>query len=163
MRPPQSAWLVLVLSAFWLCAAADPPQHDQERYQDSNAKDELKRQQGAWSVTSSIYDGQRAAPELVSSIRRTVTDDRVVWELNGKRFAGSKIALDSTREPKTIDVIPDEGPNRGEHVLGIYRLENDTLTICMAAPGKPRPSTFEAEKGSGCTLRTYPRAPPSTR
>ena len=163
MRPPRTASLALVLSVFWLFAAADPAQNEQQRHPDSSVKDELKRHQGTWNVISSTYDGQQAAPEVVRSIRRIVSDDRVVWERNGERFAGSKIELDSTREPKTIDVIPDGGPNRGEHVLGIYRLEDDTLTICMAAPGKPRPSKFEAEKGSECTLRKYHRAPPSAR
>jgi hypothetical protein len=54
-------------------------------------------------------------------------------------------------------VIPDGGKDRGERVLGIYKLEDDRLTICMAAPGKPRPTAFKAEKGSGYTLRTFTR------
>ena len=66
------------------------------------------------------------------SIKRIVTDDHVVWERNGKRFAGTKIVLDATRTPATIDVIPDGGRNRGEHILGIYKFDGDTLTICMA-------------------------------
>ena len=45
---------------------------------------------------------------------------------------------------------PAGGKDRGERVLGIYKLEGDRLTICRAAPGKPRPSEFKAEKGSGC-------------
>ena len=84
-----------------------------------------------------------------------MTDDHVVWERDGKRFAGTKIVLDSTKDPQTIDVIPDGGRNRGEHILGIYKLERDTLTICMAAPGQPRPKEFKAEKGSGCTLQAF--------
>ena len=120
-------------------------------------KDELKRHQGTWIATSSTYDGQKAPEDIVRSIKRIVERDHVVWERDGKRFAGTKIELDPTREPKTIDVIPDGGRNRGERVLGIYKLEDDTLTICMAAPGKPRPKEFKAEKGSGCTLRTFQR------
>ena len=124
---------------------------------DDQVKDELKRHQGTWVTTSSIFDGQAAAPELVRSIKRIVTDDHVVWERDGKRFAGTTIVLDPKKEPKTIDVIPDGGPNRGEHILGIYKLEGDTITICMAGPAQPRPKDFKAEKGSGCTLRTFER------
>ncbi len=54
-------------------------------------------------------------------------------------------------------MIPDGGPNRGERVLGIYKLDDDTLTICMAAAGESRPGEFKAEKGSTCTLRTFRR------
>ena len=122
-------------------------------------KDELKRHQGAWIATSSVFDGQPASPDLVRSIKRIVTDDHVVWERDGKRFAGTTIALDPSRDPKTIDVIPDGGPNRGERVLGVYKLDGDTLTICMASPGQPRPKEFKAERGSGCSLRTFIRAP----
>jgi uncharacterized protein (TIGR03067 family) len=155
MHPRQIGCLVLGLFAIWLCAAALP---------DGDAvKNERKRHQGTWTVTSSIYDGQQAAEEVVRSIKRTVSDDHVVWERDGKRFAGTKIELDPTREPKTIDVIPDGGPNRGERVLGIYKLKGDTLTICMAAFGQPRPKEFKAEKGSGCTLRTYRRETPSAK
>ena len=124
---------------------------------DQAVKDELKRHQGTWSVASSLYDGQPAPEEIVRSIKRIVTGDHVVWERDGKRFAGTRIELDPTPEPKTIDVIPDGGRNRGERVLGIYKLEGDRLTIAMAAPGQPRPKAFEATKGSGCTLRTFQR------
>jgi len=124
---------------------------------DDQVKDELKRHQGTWITTSSIFDGQPASPEIVRSIRLIVTDDHVVWERDGKRFAGTKIKLDPSRSPQTIDVIPDGGPNRGEHILGIYKLDGDTITICMAGPAQPRPKEFKAEKGSGCSLRTFER------
>jgi len=41
------------------------------------SKDELKRHQGTWITTSSIFDGQTASPEVVRSIKRIVTDDDV--------------------------------------------------------------------------------------
>ena len=124
-------------------------------------KKELKRHQGTWIATSSTFDGQKAPEDIVHSIKRIVTDDHVVWQRDGKQFAGTKIALDSTNEPNTIDVIPDGGRNRGERILGIYKLDRDTLTICMAGPGRPRPKEFKAEKGSGWTLQTFAREKPT--
>jgi uncharacterized protein (TIGR03067 family) len=125
--------------------------------QDAALGAELARQQGVWRTSTSIYNGQEASAETVRSITRTVEKDHVVWKRDGKSFAGTRIVLDPSRDPKAIDVIPDGGPNRDERVLGIYKLEGDRLTICMAAPGKPRPSEFKAEKGNGCTLRTFVR------
>jgi uncharacterized protein (TIGR03067 family) len=122
---------------------------------DVDVKNELKRHQGTWTATSSTFDGQKAADDIVRSIQRIVTDDHVVWERNGKRFAGTRVILDPTTKPASIDVIPDGGRSRGEHILGIYKFDGDALTICMAAPGKPRPSKLAAEKGSGCTLQTF--------
>jgi len=124
---------------------------------DKAVQEELERHQGTWRASTSVYDGQDAAPDIVRSITRTVDKDHVVWKRDGKSFAGTKIELDPSRDPKAIDVIPDGGQDRGERVLGIYKLEGDRLTICMAAPGQPRPKAFKAEKGSGYTLRTFIR------
>ena len=123
--------------------------------QDAGVDAELARQRGTWRTATSIYDGQEGPAEIVRSITRTVEKDHVVWKRDGKSFAGTRIVLDPSRDPKTIDVVPDGGPNRDERVLGIYKLEGDRLSICMAAPGKPRPAEFKADKGSGCTLRTF--------
>jgi uncharacterized protein (TIGR03067 family) len=121
------------------------------------AEAELARQQGTWRTSSSIYEGEEAPADVVRSITRTVEKDHVVWKRDGKSFAGTRIELDPSRDPKAIDVIPDGGKDRGDRVLGIYKLEGDRLTICMAASGKPRPKEFKADKGSGCTLRTFVR------
>ena len=120
-------------------------------------KKELKKHQGTWTVISSTFEGQQAGEDVLRSISRIVNDDHVVWKRNGKQFAGTKIELDPRPEPKAIDVIPDGGPDRGQHVLGIYKLEGDELTICMAAAGQPRPKEFEAKEGSKCTLRKFRR------
>ena len=147
MKPRRTSWFVLSSLAIGFCAA---------RTDDDQAKkNELKRHQGTWVATSSTFDGQKAPEDVVRSIKRIVTDDHVVWERNGKRFAGTRVVLDVTTEPKTIDVIPDGGRNRGEHILGIYKLDRNTLTICMAGPGQPRPKEFKAEKASGCTLQSF--------
>ena len=130
---------------------------------DEPAKAELARHQGTWRASTSVYDGQDGPAEIVRSITRTVEKDHVVWKRDGKSFAGTRIELDPSRDPKTIDVIPDGGKDRGERVLGIYKLEKDTLTICMAEPGQPRPREFKAEKGSGHTLRTFIREENSVR
>lgn len=124
---------------------------------DEAVKAELARHQGTWRTLTSVYDGQTGPPEVVRPITRTVEKDHVVWKRDGKSFAGTRIELDPSRDPKTIDVIPDGGKDHGERVLGIYKLEKDKLTICMAAPGQPRPGEFKAEKGSSRTLRTFVR------
>jgi uncharacterized protein (TIGR03067 family) len=124
---------------------------------DDRAAEELERHQGTWRATSSIYEGQEAPEQIVRSITRIVEKDHVIWKRDGKSFAGTRIELDPSRDPRTIDVIPDGGKDRGERVRGIYKLEKDRLTICMAAPGQPRPREFKADKGSGCTLRRFIR------
>jgi uncharacterized protein (TIGR03067 family) len=121
---------------------------------------ERAKHQGTWAVTSSIRDGQPAAADVVASIRRVVDRDHVVWKRDGKNFAGTRFEIDPTKTPRTIDLIPDGGPNRDKRVLGIYRLEGDDLTICIADVDQPRPSAFEAKPGSKQTLQTFKRVKP---
>jgi uncharacterized protein (TIGR03067 family) len=149
--PGRARQFILGLFATSLCTAGV--------IDDEAVKNELKRHQGTWIATSSTFDGQKAPDDIARSIHRIVVEDHVVWERRGKRFAGTKIELNPTHDPKNIDVIPDGGRNRGERVLGIYRLDGERLTICMAVAGRPRPTGFKAEKGSGWTLQTFERKP----
>ncbi len=127
----------------------------------SPSQDEPKRalqaQQGTWSAVSSRRDGQDADAEIVKSIVRVVEGDRAVWSRDGKRFAATKIELDPTTQPASIDAIPEGGPNRDQRILGIYKLEDDTLVICMADAGQPRPTEFSAERGEAQTLMVFRR------
>jgi uncharacterized protein (TIGR03067 family) len=118
---------------------------------------EKAKHQGEWEVTSYIRDGKEAEPEIRASIRRVVEGDHVVWKRDGQSFAGTRFEVDPTKSPATIDLIPDGGPQRDKHVLGIYRLEGDVLTICVADVDQPRPLTFEAEPGSKKTLQKLKR------
>jgi uncharacterized protein (TIGR03067 family) len=123
-------------------------------------KVEVARHQGTWNVVSFVRDGKPSSKELTDSIVRVVEGDHVVWRREGKSFAGTTFELDLSKDPKTIDLIPDGGKARGEHVLGVYKWDGDTLVICTADAGKPRPTAFEASAGSGQTLMTFRRQTP---
>jgi uncharacterized protein (TIGR03067 family) len=124
------------------------------------ASREIERHQGTWLAISFRRDGQETPQDIVRSITRTVLQDHVVWKRNGKSFAGTAMVLDPGQSPRAIDVIADGGPSRDKRVLGIYRLENDRLTICMADADQPRPKDFTAEKGSRQTLMMFTREKP---
>jgi uncharacterized protein (TIGR03067 family) len=139
---------ITILSAIsCLAARADEP----------SQADELKRQQGTWLVVSFERNGQETAKEITDTIVRVVENDHVTWKRNGKSFAGTLMVLDAKAEPHTIDLTPDGGPARDKRVRGIYKIEGDTLTICVADPDAPRPVTFSAPKGSVYTLQKFRR------
>jgi uncharacterized protein (TIGR03067 family) len=121
------------------------------------AKQELERHQGTWIAISFRRDGQETPAEIVRTITRTVERNHVVWRRDGKSFAGTTVVLDPGQDPNAIDVIPEGGPSRGKRVLGIYKIDKDTLTLCMADADRPRPREFKAEKGSKHTLMVFKR------
>lgn len=117
---------------------------------------ELAKHQGTWEVVSFEREGKKTPEEITRTIVRVVDADHVVWKRDGSNFAGTTMTLDPSSDPKSLDLIPDGGPNRGAKVLGIYRFEADgTLTICIADAGKPRPSEFRSPEGSGRTLQVF--------
>ena len=118
------------------------------------------KHQGTWAVTSMVREGKEADATVAASIVRVVEGDHIVWKRSGKSFAGTNFDVDATKIPATIDLIPDGGPAQDKRVLGIYRLDGETLTICVADVGQPRPVAFEAGEASKRTLQTFKRIKP---
>lgn len=115
---------------------------------------EIARLEGTWQLRSAMRDGQMTPDDAVQQVRVVIHGAR------HSVFFGSEVVaheipftVDPTTEPlSTTDTLPD-----GRHIRGIYRLEGDTLTSCVAEPDMERPSAFEAPTGSGHTLRVFRR------
>lgn len=147
--PIKSARICLCLSVCLLFALIGQA--------DDSAPNPLIQQQGIWNVVSFNRNETQTPKEITDSIIRIVDNDHVIWKRNGKAFAGTKMILDDSKNPKWIDVLPDGGPGKGEKIPGIYQQEGEMLTICMADKGKPRPKEFTSVKGSDHTLMVFKR------
>jgi uncharacterized protein (TIGR03067 family) len=78
----------------------------------------------------------------------------------GDETVQGTIEINPTKKPKTIDVKPEIGTNKGKTLLGIYELDGDSLKICLALPDKDRPTAFATAAENGQQLVVYKREKP---
>ncbi len=86
--------------------------------------------------------------------------DSYTFRLGDVRLALT-FAMDPSKSPRTIDLTVTEGPQKGQTLNGIYKLEGDMYTICRnAEPWKDRPTQFATRPDSGLMLVVWKRVQP---
>ncbi len=134
----------------------DPPKASQDKNSGERA-----RIQGAWVLADAEINGMKLPAETSARTTLAVTGDR--WEVDppapgpdGKPEIVFKLAPKAM--PKAIDLIRRNGPDKGKAFKGIYRLEKDVLTVCIAFTYEaPRPAEFTAPAGADRVLLVWKR------
>jgi uncharacterized protein (TIGR03067 family) len=107
---------------------------------------DLDRLQGTWNIAALEMDG-RKVPVMGAKI--VVQGDRFTSTGMGATYEG-RIVADTGKSPKTIDMIFDSGPEKGNTSFGIFEFEdNDTWKLCLTTQGENRPGKFATEAGTG--------------
>jgi uncharacterized protein (TIGR03067 family) len=108
---------------------------------------------GEWNVAQLVMDGQPLDESMLSWGRRSVKDGGEVKVTMGPQTVlHVRATVERGHEPGWINYIHVKG---GAVQSGIYKLDGNTLTTCMAKAGAPRPDKFESKKGSGITLGVW--------
>jgi uncharacterized protein (TIGR03067 family) len=96
-------------------------------------------------------NGKKVDDRLVRTFKRTVADRKhiVTWEEEGvPQRLDTMLTLDPTQNPKAVDILITAGPLKGKTRLGIYQIDGDTETVCLAQPGRNRPTSFDSRQGA---------------
>jgi uncharacterized protein (TIGR03067 family) len=118
---------------------------------------DLDKLQGTWTVTSLEADGQKMPATVFNGARIVIKGTEFKSIGMGATYEGS-VELDSSTKPKAFDLLFTAGHARGHRNLGIYKLNGDEWTICLATRGDERPRKFATAADTGFTLETLERA-----
>lgn len=117
-------------------------------------KNELKKLEGTWQLSSAVVDGKETAEDTIKKIRVVIHDGKhAVYFGDDVVVKEIPFTINPTVNPKqTTDTLPD-----GRTIKGIYKIDGDTLTSCMSAIGKDPPTEFLSKPNSGYSLRVFKR------
>jgi uncharacterized protein (TIGR03067 family) len=122
-------------------------------------RDELNRFEATWKFVSIDVEGRKIPAERFGEDRLVLKRKQFTTTVGGNTTEGT-FKIDPTLTPKTIDITFTDGPGKDKTQKGIYELDGDTQKICWAAPGKPRPTEFEAKPKSGRILQVLEKVKP---
>jgi uncharacterized protein (TIGR03067 family) len=112
-------------------------------------KSDLERMQGKWVVVRQSRNGEDMAARP-SNYTVEIVGDRFRHFIGGRLLAEWSIRLDATKRIKEIDrkKLGGEVVSGPTALLGIYRLDGDSLQIAYISGGRGRPLDFDG-KGRG--------------
>jgi len=120
------------------------------------AVDELQRLQGTWTFVALEVDGAKLPEAMLVGSNIIIKGNTFKSFSGGVTYEGT-ISIDVSRNPKTLDLIFADGPEKGKTAPGIYELGGDSLRICLSLGASSRPTEFATKQGSGHALETLKR------
>jgi RNA polymerase sigma factor (sigma-70 family) len=113
---------------------------------DGDSKDEEKIL-GTWVPVSEERAGEKKVEEQLKGLQLIFAAGGQITQKQGEREEGGTYKLDPTKRPREIDVSADN-----KMLPGIYKIEGDTLTVCVDHGGMERPTEFAAKPGTHVIL-----------
>jgi uncharacterized protein (TIGR03067 family) len=111
---------------------------------------------GTWKPQSAEMAGKPWPDEVLKSMKLILKDDSYTVLIGEDKDEGI-VKRDSTKSPKTLDIMGKKGPNEGKTFLAIYELKGDELRVCYDLGGKDRPTEFVSKPETPLFLVTYRR------
>jgi uncharacterized protein (TIGR03067 family) len=152
MRLLAAALFLILASGLSLLASArndaKPPEPD-----------DLTCLQGNWKIVELEGDGQRATDREMKHMRWSFKENQIqATNLGEDLETWATFTLDSSADPKQIDLTIQHGPDKGKILQGIFKLAKNRLTVCTGEiPAARRPTEFSTSEGSSRCLFTLER------
>jgi uncharacterized protein (TIGR03067 family) len=105
--------------------------------------DDQERIQGTWTISRLEMAGKNILADEGAKYQVVIQNNSFITKHEGKEQASYRLKLDSARSPKTIDFVPTDVNKDGPEMIGIYKLDGDTLTIFVSLDMKERPRSYK--------------------
>ena len=115
---------------------------------------------GLWEMESYTYAG---TPRRlgVQPVRYEFTADSKWISYRGERKTIERTySTNPKADPPTIDLNYDPTEQNPPMGRGIFKVDGDTLTICLIRNDEPRPTAFESARGTATFLHVFKRVKP---
>jgi uncharacterized protein (TIGR03067 family) len=122
----------------------------------SSVVDESAAIQGTWLPSQAELGGKPFPDEVRKTIKLVIDSDNYTVNV-GKAVDRGTVRLNPGTEPREMDIVGTEGPNKGKTFLAIYDRKGEDFRICYDLSGKSRPKEFETEEGTQLFLVIYKR------
>ena len=103
---------------------------------------------GKWQIIKALEGGR----EVMQGDAHLHIEGDHFKRVTSEHIYERRMILDWQSSPKTIDLHILNNPQKGKILEGIFKLEEDTLSICHAMPGHPRPDVFTSSLENGNVL-----------
>jgi uncharacterized protein (TIGR03067 family) len=120
-------------------------------------KRELQLLEGSWDQVSAEYGKKKITFPEGKQLRLTIRGDRFSRAAGGQVLSEGTIQVDPGNTPKAIDLVEARKPGASRSGPGIYEVKGDELRLCVAVPGRPRPTVSTADEGSRQAIITFRR------
>jgi uncharacterized protein (TIGR03067 family) len=137
---------MLQLLALASCVLAAPP--------DDVVRREHEQFDGNWRLVSVEAGGERMPARELNDYSLTFKAGKFTSLRAGEKRTG-KYTLDPTHKPKTMDIVPEDGPDKDKSWSLIYSLEGNTLRICGRKIGDERPTSFDTKGQKDAILMVF--------
>jgi uncharacterized protein (TIGR03067 family) len=119
---------------------------------DEAVKKEKKALAGGWTVVSAQRDGEALPEDEARKLRLVITEERITLK-QGEKANQLMYRLNLSARPSEIELVPNDGPQKGKPLSGIYELNGDNLKVCFALkPDAKRPDRFSTRSDSDTML-----------
>jgi uncharacterized protein (TIGR03067 family) len=150
------ALLVAAVVGFALAAGSGRSEPVKKVAPNEATEKEFARFEGTWKFVSLEVGGKKLPPEALKGHSLILKGDRFEMHTEEGVVKGT-FKVDVATKPKQIDITFTDGPPKGQTLKGIYKLEDDTYTVCIDPAAKERVTEFASKPGTMGVLEVLKR------